>query len=58
MYHVVLHRIKQRWREANLELAHSHSYLFMYLIQFTKVDYLLLYSIEEMTHTCYHHLQI
>jgi hypothetical protein len=28
MYHVVLHHIKEQWREAHLKLAHSHSYLF------------------------------
>jgi hypothetical protein len=39
MYHIVLHHIKEGWREAHLKLAHSHSHLFTYLIQFNNVDY-------------------
>jgi hypothetical protein len=38
MYHIVLHHIKEGWKEAHLKLSHSHSHPFTYLIQFNNVD--------------------
>jgi hypothetical protein len=37
MYHILLYRVKEGWREAHLKLAHSHSHIFTYLLM-TKFD--------------------